>query len=257
MVESRYPGANLSFLIGKNKRKDHVLRHPKFEKDLTHVLKSKIAYEKKIPKMEEVCNNYGEYLLEAIGVKPFQRQDRDQIRAEMESVDLDLDASAFTRMVLAELSFCERYGQKRVIETCEEGCHYTGYLCHQIKNCASNRLPSSIKQYAQGLAWLLEDSQIDIEHIKAIIPYTLAHRIQWNEEVLSQKERAKRDDPFPIFLAKEAVKTVSQRYREQSEHLKDALAIGSKIFQGGDWEPLEGDHPLYVEVKKDINARKS
>jgi len=190
-------------------------------------------------------------------VKPFQRQDRDQIRAEMESVDLDLDASAFTRMVLAELSFCERYGQKRVVETCEEGCHYTGYLCYQIKNCASNRLPSSIKQYAQGLAWLLEDSQIDIEHIQAIIPYTLAHRIQWKEEVLSQKERAKRDDPFPIFLAKEAVKTISQRYREQSDHLKDALAIGSKIFQGGDWEPLEGDHPLYVEVKKDINGRKS
>jgi len=123
--------------------------------------------------MEEVCNDYGEYLLKAIGVKPFQRQDRDQIRAEMESVDLDLDASAFTRMVLAELSFCERYGQKRVVETCEEGCHYTGYLCYQIKNCASNRLPSSIKQYAQGLAWLLEDSQIDIEHIQAIIPYTL------------------------------------------------------------------------------------
>jgi hypothetical protein len=114
-----------------------------------------------------------------------------------------------------------------------------------------------MKQYAQGLAWLLEDSEIDIEHIKVVIPYTLAHRIQWKDEILSQKERSKRDDPFPIFLAKEAVKTVSQRYREQSEHLKDALAIGSKIFQGGNLEPLEGDHPLYAEVKKDIDARKS
>ena len=37
MVESRYPGANLSFLIGKDKRKDHALRHPKYEKDLHRV----------------------------------------------------------------------------------------------------------------------------------------------------------------------------------------------------------------------------
>jgi hypothetical protein len=175
----------------------------------------------------------------------------------MGSLDLDLDASAFTRMLLAELSFCERYGQKRAIENCEEGCHYTGYLCHQIKNCSSNRLPTSIKQYAQGLAWLVEDPEIDIEHVKSVVPYTLAHRVQWKDEILTQKERTKRDDPFPIFLAKEAIKMVSQRYREQSEHLKDALAIGSKIFQGESLEPLEGDHPLYVEIKKDIHARRT
>jgi hypothetical protein len=257
MVESRYPGANLSFLIGKDKRKDHILRHPQYEKDLYHILKSKMAYEKKISKIEEVSNAFGEYLQEVLGVKTFQRQDRDRICAEMGSLELDLDASAFTRMLLAELSFCDRYGQKRVVENCEEGCHYTGYLCHQIKNCASNRLPSSIKQYAQGLTWLLEDSEIDIEHIKSIVPYTLAHRIQWKDEILSQKERLQRDDPFPISLGKEAVKAVSQRYREQSDHLKDALAVGSKIFQGNGLEPLEGDHPIYIEIKKDIDARKS
>jgi hypothetical protein len=256
MVESRYPGANLSFLIGKGKRKDRLLRNSKYEKELQRIFKSKIPFDKKIQKMEEVCNRFGEYVAGTLGVKPLQREDRDQIRAEMENLDLDLDASAFTRMVLAEFSFCERYGQKRVVENCEEGCHFTGYLCHDIKNCASNRLPTSIKQYAQGLAWLLEDSQIDIEHVKSVLPYTLTHRIQWKDEILAQKEKSKRDDPFPIFLAKEAVKTISQRYREQSEHLKDALAIGSKIFQGQPLEPLEGDHPLYVEIKKDIRRQR-
>jgi MoxR-like ATPase len=257
MVESRYPGANLSFLIGKTKRKDHILRHPKYEKNLHRIFKSKMAYEKKILEVEEVCNAFGEYVEEVCGVKPLQRQHRDQIRADMENIDLDLDANAFTRMLLAEFSFCDRYGQKRIVENCEEGCHYTGYLCREIKNCASNRLPTSIKQYAQGLAWLLVDSEIDIEHVKSVIPYTLAHRVQWKDEVLSQRERTKRDDPFPIFLAKEAVKTVSQRYREQSEHLKDALAVGSKIFQGEPLEPLEGDHPLYVEIKKEIATRRN
>jgi hypothetical protein len=99
--------------------------------------------------MEEVCDAFGGYIAETIGVKPLQRKDREEIRAEVEHLDLDLDASAFTRMLLAEFSFCERYGQKRIVENCEDGCHYTGYLCHEIKNCASNRLPISIKQYAQ------------------------------------------------------------------------------------------------------------
>jgi len=257
IVESRYPGANLSFLIGKSRGKEHILRHPKYEKDLYRVLKSKIAYEKKIPKLEEICNAFGEYVHETLEVKPLRREDRDRIRTEMGSLDLDIDASAFTRMLLAELSFCERYGQKRIVENCEEGCHYTGYLCRQIKNCASNRLPTSIKLFSQGLAWLLGDSEIDIEHVKAVIPFTLSHRVQWKDEVLSQKERAKRDDPFQIFLAKEAVKTVSQRYREQSDHVKDALALGSKIFQGESLEPLEGDHPIYTEIKKDIRHRRN
>lgn len=257
IVESRYPGANLSFLIGKSKGKEQVLRHPRYEKDLYRVLKSKMAYEKKIPKLEEICNAFGQYVEETTGVKPLKREDRDRIRDEMGSLDLDLDASAFTRMMLAELSFCERYGQKRIVENCEEGCHYTGYLCRQIKNCASNRLPASLKLFSQGLAWLLGDSEIDIEHVKAVMPFTLSHRIQWKDEVLAQKERAKRDDPFQIYLAKEAVKTVSQRYREQSDHLKDALALGSKIIQGEAFEPLEGDHPIYTEIKKDLLRRRS
>ena len=257
MVESRHPGPNLSFLIGKGKRRDPLLRHAKSEKELHRILKSKVPYDKKMPKVEEVCNAFGAYVYEALGVKPLQRCDRDQIRVEMETLELDLDASAFVRMLLAEFSYCDRYGQKRVVENCEEGCHYTGYFCREIKNCASNRLPTSIKQYAQGMAWLMEDPEVDIEHVKCVMPYTLAHRVQWKDEVLSQKEHSKRDDPLPIFLAKEAVRTVSQRYREQSEHLKDALAVGSRIFQGESLEPLEGDHPLYAEIKKDVNSKLS
>jgi hypothetical protein len=112
-------------------------------------------------------------------------------------------------------------------------------------------------QYAQALAWLLGDSAVDIEHMKAVTPYAVSHRVQWRDDTLSQKERSQRDDPLPIFLAKEAVKAVSQRYREQSDTLKDALAIGAKIFQGESLEPLDGDHPLYREIKKDVQVRRN
>jgi len=257
MVESRYPGANLAFWVGKRERKENLLRHPKSEKDFFRLLKSKARYDQKLSRMEEISDRFGEYLHGAIGVRPLRQGDRDRIRKEMDRLPLDLDASAFTRMLLAEFSFCERYGQKRSVEACDEGCHYSGYLCHEIKNCASNRLPLSIRQYAQALAWMIEDQEVDIEHVKTVAPYALGHRVQWKDEILARKEKAKRDDPFPIFLAKEAVKGIAQRYREQSDHLKDALAIGNRIFQGEDLEPLEGDHPLYQEIKKDLASRRT
>jgi hypothetical protein len=112
---------------------------------------------------------------------------------------------------------------------------------------------SSTPKPWRGSSKILE---VDIEHVKSVL-LTSGPSSPWKDEILSQRERSKRDDPFPIFLAKEAVKTVSQRYREQSEHLKDALAVGSKIFQGESLEPLEGDHPLYAEIKKDLGTRRS
>src|SRR5512136_613514 len=84
MIESKYPGANLSFQVGKNNRKDHLLRHPRYEKEFHRLFKSKIAYDKKIAKMEEICNAFGESVQETLGVRPLQKQDREQIRAEME-----------------------------------------------------------------------------------------------------------------------------------------------------------------------------
>ena len=51
----------------------------------------------------------------------------------MDDIAFDLDANAFLRLVLSELSFCHRYGQKRSHERCEEGCHFTGYLCNSVQ----------------------------------------------------------------------------------------------------------------------------
>ena len=256
MIESKYPGPNLAFQVDRSSQKDFVLRHPRFEKEFHRLFRSKVPYEKKVSKMEELCDGFGEFVHETVGIQPLKKSDREQIRAEMKDLAFDLDASAFTRMLLAEFSFCERYGQKRSVETCEEGCHYSEYFCHDVKNCVSNRLPASIRQYAQGVAWVLDDSAVDIEHVQSVIPYTLAHRVQWKDQVLSQKERAKRDDPLPIYLGKEAVQLILQRYREQEDHLKDALAAASKIFQGESLELPDGDHPIYQEIKRDLDRRK-
>ena len=46
---------------------------------------------------------------------------------------------------------------------------------------------------------------------------------------------------------------VFQRYSEQAEHVKEALATAYRIFQGESLEPVSGDHPIYAEIRKDLN----
>ena len=50
----------------------------------------------------------------------------------------------------------------------------------------------------------------------------------------------------------EGVKGMLRRYDEQRDRIKEALGVGFRILKGDDLEPLEGDHPVYEEIKKDI-----
>jgi len=250
MVESKHPGPSISFMIS-TKRKD-ILRNPEYERKLQGTLSKKIPLEKKMVEIERICDQFGDDIERTYGVQTLNRAERRQIRAEMAQLEFDLDADVFTRMLIAELSFCYRYGQKRSNETCDEGCHYDGYLCHDVKNCASNRLPMSIRNYAQALAWFLGSDRVDIEHVRAVTPYTIAHRVQWKDHYVSERERSKRSDPLPVFLAKEAVKEVFGRYVEQSDLLKQALAVGYRVFEGEELEFVACDHPIYAEIKRTL-----
>ena len=254
LIESRHPGANIAYTIGREASPHHPLRHPQYEKALHRILRGDKPYEEKMALAEDVCNSFGEYLKEHLGVEGLTKEERTKVNADMAAIDFDLDTNAFIRMTLAELSFCHKYGQKRSVEICEDGCHYTGYLCHHIKNCASNRLPISIRNYAQALAWFLEDDEIDLEHVRLVIPHVLAHRIQWKDSYLTKKEGEGRKDPFQIYLAKEATEEIFQRYSEQREYLLEALAVGHQAFAGEEIALLEGDHPIYEEIKKDIGV---
>jgi hypothetical protein len=84
------------------------------------------------------------------------------------------------------------------------------------------------------------------------MPFTLAHRIQWKEEVVAQREKDVRDDPLDIHMAKDAVMEMHRRYMEQGPQVKSALAVAYRIMEGEDMEPIQGDHPIYWDIRKDL-----
>jgi Mg-chelatase subunit ChlI len=253
-VESKHPGANLSFLIGQQERKDYLLRDPECEQEFYAVILDKIAPADKEPRLEEVGGRFAKLLREQHSLVTLGKEERQALRTEIGGIEFSLEANAFMRTVLAEISFCCMYGQRRSNEECPEGCHYTGYLCYQVRNCASNRLPTSLRKYAQALAWLLKNSRVEAEHVHQVLPYVMAHRVQWRDTYVSTREREERRDPLQIYLAKQAVSEIWHRFAEQRQEIQAALARAGRILTGEDLKPLEGDHPVYAEIKRDLGS---
>jgi hypothetical protein len=242
----------LAYLIGAQGTDGQILRHEELEREFQHLLSEKLPYEIRMKRMEELCSRFGEVLVKGPGIQTLSSSERQAIRSKKNEIPFDLDFNAFLRLVLSELSFCHRRGQKRSHEGCDEGCHFTGYLCNAVRNCASNRFPMSVSSYSQALAWLLGDEEVGIEHLRTLLPFTLAHRIQWKEEAVAQREKEMRNDPLDIYMAKEAVKEMHWRYMEQGPQIKNALAVACRIIEGEAMEPIYGDHPIYWEIRRDL-----
>ena len=250
VVESKHPGANIASLIGQRASREHVLRHAASEEAFLDALRSTDNGIQ--PSMEQAHQRFARVLRQHCDLTMLSRAERQAMRQEIAALDIDLAADAFLHMVLAELSFCCKYGQKRSSEVCDEGCHYTGYLCYEVSNCASNRLPGSIYRYARALAWWLGSDRVDIEHIRLILPYTLAHRTQWRESYVLARERERRREPLMLHVARHAVGDVFRRFHEQHSEIMQALSIAAHIVEGEECSVPQGDHPLYAEIRRDL-----
>lgn len=252
IVESKHPGANLAYLVGEKGKHEASLRNEKLEGEFHRTLNERLPYQVRMEKIEALCDRYGEALEKELGVPTLSHENRTAIRTLMAEIHFDSDFKAFLRLVLAELSFCYQFGQKRSHEDCEEGCHFTGYMCNATLNCISNRFPISVRNFSQALAWLMGDEEVNVEHLKVVLPFTLAHRIRWKEKAISKLEKVSRSDSIDIFMAKEAVKEMHRRYVEQAPQLKEALITANRIIEGEKLKPVEGDHPIYWEIRKDL-----
>jgi len=255
MVESKHPGPAIALKISTKGKYDNLLRNLEYEGQFKEILLQHEDHHNKMKRIEHLCNDFGDWMEREFHIKMLSGEERKKIRNSIQIIPFDLDATAFLGTVVAELSFCYKYGQRRSNEQCEEGCHYSGYICHQVKNCISNRFPISVRTYAQSLAWLMGDRQVNIKHLQTVIPYVLAHRLQWKDEYVSRKQSHLRRDSIQIHMAKETVKEILRRYNEQSSHIKSAMAVAHQNLTGNKIQPVQGDHPIYVEIQRDLEER--
>ena len=251
VVESKHPGANIASLIGQEYSQETILRHAASEAAFLTALRA--SGNGKTDPVAQAHKQFAKVVQQDCGVRILNRTERQALRQEIAEIEIDLAANAFIRMVLAELSFCCQFGQKRSGEVCEDGCHYTGYLCYEVRNCASNRLPGSLYRYARALAWWLGHDRVEVEHVRTILPYTMAHRTQWRESYLLTREREHRQEPLMLHAARQATADIFRRFHEQQHDVMQALSTAAHCIEDNTAIALpQGDHPLYAEIRRDL-----
>ena len=256
IVESKHPGANLAFRIGAMKNNADLFRNSEIETAFHNLLNKEMSQEQRMDQLTSLCRRYGDILNRELRVQTLSLKDLKRIKNHYRKIPFDVDANAFIRMILSELSFCHPFGQKRIHEICEEGCHYSQYLCHDLKSCISNRFSMTVQHFSQILAWLLSEDTVTIAHVKAVAPYALAHRATWHEHAIAKWDQGTRNDPLIIHMAKKAVDLIHRRYLEQSQLVKDALSAAYRLSIGEKATPVKGDHPLYRDILRDLKKSK-
>jgi hypothetical protein len=81
----------------------------------------------------------------------------------------------------------------------------------------------------------------------------MAHRVRWQEKAVAECDGDVRKDPLPIHIARKAVGAMHRRYAEQAHRIKEALQVACRIAEGEAVAPLEGDHPLFWDIRRDLD----
>jgi hypothetical protein len=256
LLESRHPGPNLAYMVGERAEKEALLRAKEIEEETFSLLADPDPGDGFYPALEKLSERFRARMANIHGLKLPGLGTRRDIRREMASLPLSEDADCFIRALIAELSFCALFGQKRTGQACPGECRFKGYLCSRVKGCVSNRLPGSIRRYGQGLAWLFGSREAGLEDVAAVAPYALAHRVEWQEDAIAEEEAEQREDALIIHLAKASIEQVLERFREAADLLVEGLARACDILETGKGEPVEGDHPLLREIIRDLELRR-
>lgn len=165
------------------------------------------------------------------------------IRREIEGIEVDDDVELFLDFLGEEVR-CQ-FGRKD-FSRCD-GCHYVNYICSDISHI-SHRAEISLIKYAKALAWI-ENSSVNLEHIKSLLPYVLFHRVDVNLKKIEEVREEEKNCSDEIYALKEVVLKAFKNWLEHKLYQISAYSLIAK----GDFENLRRfverfNHPFFKHV---------
>ncbi|MEM4637881.1 MAG: hypothetical protein QXK76_02560 [Candidatus Woesearchaeota archaeon] len=246
-VESKHPGIN-NLRLRRCLPKADLLYDKEISDKIFELLSQEKDYHNLNDKIKILRNEYLSKLRERTNIELLNIEEYAEIREIISNMRLSRDANLFYDLFTSELTTCQVFGQKRSNENCKEGCQYSAYMCNKITNCISVRTDSSIKNYSAALSWLFGKKEITVEHLSAVLPYNLWHKIKFKEEYLDEFSVLERKDPLPLFVAKQSVETMRKRFVDlksvQEEMIKSLI---KKDFETAKKIAENTDHPVIRE----------
>ena len=164
------------------------------------------------------------------------------IRKQINNVEMDDAALDFMYYTLASINYCEKGGvdisrmsKGSMMERppnkamCDE-CHYGvggKSICALTENGLSPRTLKSIERYSKALAWFRGKDTAGISETKAVMPYTMWHKLKPTNTAFARDERYVNDR---IGFVEHLVNDTLQSYAEVEDGIKGAFGTGFKAY---------------------------
>ncbi len=225
--------------------KDEILEDSKFSKEMvTYIVENALSQNlNELTRYVEECRNEFREKLE-------ERFKKEGLKVELPGIDdleeakegimntpISDDVELFLDYIGQEVH-CQ-LGLKKDFSKCS-GCHYANYICSDLYS-VSGRAEKSLLKYAKALGWL-NDEEVDLEHLMAIMPYALWHRSAVNDEFLSRIRDLEKESSDAFYAVEEIITSAKDRWYEHRDH---QIHVYRSL--------QEGDHDNVREIAEKIN----
>ncbi len=158
--------------------------------------------------------------------------DLEQIRGEIDAVNVQNEFNYLLMMLTAEINYSEQFGRKRAGDGISPEQHDQKFAGVCVGTSFSPRSIMAAMQYGKGLAWLLgEDATID--HMRFVLPHVLAHKAHFNEKFVNAHGADTRRDYRELHLAKVLVGEVYDRYQKDIKGMTNFISAVQALGESG------------------------
>lgn len=172
----------------------------------------------------------------------------EKVREDIANTEVSDDVDLFLDYIGQEIH-CQ-LGLNKDSSKCS-GCHYANYICSNLYSI-SGRAEKSLLKYAKALAWL-NNEEVDLEHLLAIIPYVLWHRSAVNDELLSRIRDVEKESSDKVYAVEEIVNSAKDRWYEHRDYQIEAY----RSIQKGEYSRAKEvaekiNHPFFKSLVREL-----
>jgi MoxR-like ATPase len=247
-------------ILQANSRINKELKDPAVTKEIVSYLLSKDrSIEEKLEYLNKKSRELRKKRTNLPSIEPLDEYMLDYVY----NLEYTPDAITFLHCIWEEINTTKLYGTNRRSDPRDYSEHNKVFASSKVNEGISPRFWSSAKYYAGALALYLGDKEVDFEHVWAIAPYVLSHRLEFTDDYRATYAQQKRlrGEREEMDLTRRLLEEIKQNYDNVSYDIKllDAFLSGNlesrrlgeveKVLKGP-----EPDHPLfkvyYNEAKK-------
>jgi MoxR-like ATPase len=186
---------------------------------------------------------------EGIALEIPRHEEIDTIREEINKLPVSQEAELFLDYLGQEVR-CQ-YTLKKEFSRCD-GCHYQNYICSDLYGI-SNRAEQSMFRYARGLAWMVGEREVTLEHLIAIIPYVLWHRSGVSDKKQSEVRDLEKSSSDDWYAVADVLREVKKRWEEHRDYqLQAYLAVKDENPEKLVKMAEEIGHPFFKSLVREL-----